>query len=133
MLWIIVGPGAACALFWGLAGVVLALTVIGLPFAFAAFRIMRFAFLPFGQRLVSAADVGQRRIFGTGLANLVWIVVAGLWLFLFHVIAGILLCLTIIGIPFGFAHFRLAAVSLAPLGQRAVFTDRYGQGAVALR
>ena len=58
--------------------------------------------------------------FGTGIANLLWIVFAGIWLWISHVLAGIAYCVTIIGIPFGFAHFRLAAVSFAPLGKRAI-------------
>ena len=56
----------------------------------------------------------------TGVANLLWIIFAGIWLWISHVLAGIAYCITIIGIPFGFAHFRLAAVSFAPLGKRAV-------------
>ena len=86
----------------------------------AATRIAVFAAFPFGRTLVDADSVGERRIPGTALANLLWIILAGWWLWLAHVIAGVGYCVTIIGIPFGFAHFRLAAVCFAPLGKRAI-------------
>ena len=120
VLWLFLGPGIVCFLFWMLAGVLLALTVVGLPFAYAAFRIAGFSALPFGQKLVDAASVGETRIAGTGLANLLWFLLAGIWLAVFHVVTGIVQCVTIIGIPFGLAHFKLASVSLAPLGKRIV-------------
>lgn len=120
IIWLFLGPGFASFLFWGLAGVLLAITIVGLPFSFAAFRIAAFSIFPFGQRLVDAADVGDRRIAGTTLANILWFVLAGFWLGLFHLIGGIFYCLTIIGIPFGLAHLRLAQVSLAPLGKRVI-------------
>lgn len=120
ILWIVLGGGIGCLIFWAIAGVLLALTVVGLPFSFAAFRIARFAFIPFGQTLIDAREIGESRVTGTSAANVIWFVLAGLWLFLFHAVAGLLLCVTIIGIPFGLAHFKLATVSLAPLGKRAV-------------
>ena len=96
------------------------LTVVGIPFGFAAFRIAGFAAFPFGKELVDSREVGEERVMGTGLANFLWIILAGIWLAISHILAGAGLCLTIIGIPFGFAHFRLAAVCFAPLGKRAV-------------
>ena len=124
VLWIVFGGGIGGLLFWGLAGVLLAITIIGLPFSFAAFRIARFAVLPFGQRLVRAEALGETRVPGTALANVLWFILAGIWLWIYHVVVGIALCLTIIGIPFGFANFKLAGVSLRPLGRRAAFTDQ---------
>ncbi len=120
LIWLFLGPGIACFIFWAIAGVVLALTVVGAPFAFAAWRIAGFSALPFGRKLVDAKSVGDVRIVGTGIANLLWVLLAGLWLGVFHVLAGIIHCITIIGIPFGLAHFKLAKVSLAPLGKRSV-------------
>ncbi len=64
--------------------------------------------------------MGENRVTGTSLTNFLWIILAGIWLAISHIIAGIGLCLTIIGIPFGFAHFRLAGVCFAPLGKTAV-------------
>ena len=123
LLWLLLGAGLPCFLFWVLAGVLLTLTVVGIPFAVAAFRIAGFAALPFGRQLVDAEMVGEGRITGTTVANVLWIVLAGLWLSIFHAVAGVVYCITVIGIPFGLAHFKLAAVSFAPLGKRTVSTD----------
>lgn len=120
ILWFIVGGGVVSALLWVLAGCLLAITVVGLPFAFAAFRIAVFSAFPFGRELVDARVVGEERIPGTMLMNILWFVLAGLWLAIFHVSAAITCFIGIITIPFGFAHFRLAGVCLAPLGKRAV-------------
>lgn len=120
LLYFVVGGGAVAGLAWLCTALLLAITVVGIPFAVAAVRIAGFAAFPFGRTLAGAESVGEERIPGTGLANLLWIVLAGWWLWLVHVVAGIGYCLTIIGIPFGFAHFRLAAVSFAPLGKRVV-------------
>jgi uncharacterized membrane protein YccF (DUF307 family) len=120
IVWFFLGGGLVAGLAWVLLGILLALTVIGIPFAVAAFRIAGFAAWPFGRTLVDARTIGDEPIVGTGPANLLWIIVAGIWLWISHVLAGIAYSLTIIGIPFGFAHFRLAAVSFAPLGKRAV-------------
>jgi uncharacterized membrane protein YccF (DUF307 family) len=119
LLWFICGG----FLVWGgwmLSGLLLALSVVGLPWAFAAFRIAGFAAWPFGRQLVDARALGEQIIPGTGIANLLWVIFAGVWLWIGHVIAGVGLCCTIIGIPFGLAHFKLAAVSFAPLGKRVV-------------
>jgi uncharacterized membrane protein YccF (DUF307 family) len=120
ILWFLFGGGILSWALWMLAGCLLFITIIGIPFAYAAFRIAGFAAFPFGKKLVDARDIGKTRIFGTGLANFLWIIFAGIWLALSHIIAGATLCLTIIGIPFGFAHFRLAQVCFAPLGKYPV-------------
>ncbi len=120
ILWFVFGGGLVAGLLWMLLGTILILTIVGIPFGYAAFRIAGFAAFPFGKELVDARIVGEERVVGTGLANILWIVLAGIWLAISHVLAGIGLCLTIIGIPFGFAHFRLAGVCFAPLGKRAV-------------
>ena len=122
ILWFVFGGGIVAALSWLLTGLVLAITVVGIPFAVAAFRIAGFAAFPFGRELVDARAVGEERILGTGLGNLLWIVLAGIWLTIGHVFLGVGYCLTIIGIPFGLAHFKLASVSFAPLGKRVVPT-----------
>jgi uncharacterized membrane protein YccF (DUF307 family) len=121
ILWFIFGGGFIAWLMWILTGGLLFITVVGIPFAWAAFRIAGFAAFPFGKDLVDARDVGDERLIGTGLANFLWIILAGIWLAISHILAGASLCLTIIGIPFGFAHFRLALVCFAPLGKRVVY------------
>ena len=120
IIWFIFGGGFVAWLLWVVLGGLLFLTVVGIPFGFAAFRIAGFAAFPFGKELVDSRAVGEERVLGTGLANFLWIILAGIWLAISHIIAGATLCLTIIGIPFGFAHFRLAAVCFAPLGKRPV-------------
>ena len=122
VIWLVFGPGIAWFVFWSLSGVVLAITVVGLPFAIAAFRIAGFAVFPFGRRLVDAREVGEARIAGKTLANILWFLLAGVWLGLFHVIVGLTQFITIVGIPFALANWKLAKVSLAPLGKRAVMT-----------
>ncbi len=122
LLWFIFGGGFVAWLAWLLTGLLLAVTVVGFPFAVAAWRIAGFAAFPFGKDLVDTRIVGGTRIPGTGLANLLWILFAGIWLTIGHALAGLSYCLTIIGIPFGLAHFKLASVSFAPLGKRVMAT-----------
>ena len=121
ILWFVFGGGFVAWLLWILTGGLLFITVVGIPFGWAAFRIAGFAAFPFGKDLVDARVVGEERVAGTGLANFLWIILAGIWLAISHILAGASLCLTIIGIPFGFAHFRLAMVCFAPLGKRVVY------------
>jgi len=120
IIWFVLGGGWAAGLMWILTGCLLMITVVGIPFGWAAFRIAGFAAFPFGKELVDARDMGEERMAGTTLANVLWVVLAGIWLAISHVLAGISLCVTIIGIPFGFAHFRLAGVCFAPLGKRTI-------------
>ncbi len=120
ILWVIFGGGIVAFLSWILAGVLLAISVVGLPFSVAAFRIAGFALWPFGRELRDVRTLGKERLMGTGIANFLWFVLAGIWLAIGHVLAGISFCLTIIGIPFGLAHFKLAQVCLAPLGKKPV-------------
>jgi uncharacterized membrane protein YccF (DUF307 family) len=117
LLWFVFGGGFFAWLAWVLAGVLLAVTVVGIPFARAAFRISVFAAFPFGRQLVDARLVGQQRITGTGFVNVLWCVLAGLWLSVSHALEGLACCATLVGIPFGLAHFKLAQVAFAPLGK----------------
>lgn len=123
LLWFVFGGGIVACVAWFLLGLVLCLTIVGIPFGIAAFRIARFAAFPFGKELIDARQVGQERVPATGLANFLWIVLAGFWLALFHALAGLAACVTIVIIPFGLAHFKLASVSFAPLGKRTVSKD----------
>lgn len=103
-----------------LAGLLLCVTVIGIPFGLAAFRIGRFALWPFGYMAVDRRGAGGPSFLG----NVLWLVLAGWWLALGHVFTGIALCLTIVGIPLGIANFKLIPVSLMPLGKEIVPTDQ---------
>lgn len=94
----------------------MAITIIGLPWAFAAFRIALYTLLPFGNEMRSRPDAGVL----TALGNIVWVVLAGWWLALAHLILAIILAITIIGLPFAWAHLKLAGASLFPVGKEIV-------------
>jgi uncharacterized membrane protein YccF (DUF307 family) len=123
LLWIVFG-GAWMALGWLIAAVIMAITIIGIPWARAAFTIAGYALLPFGYTVVPRAAVTGRHDIGTGplglIGNLIWLVFAGWWLALGHVITAFLLAITIIGIPFAWAHLKLARLALWPIGQVVV-------------
>ncbi|WP_330466491.1 YccF domain-containing protein [Streptomyces longwoodensis] len=101
------------------AGLILCITIIGIPFGVAAFRIGVYALWPFGYTTVERRDAGAPSCVG----NVLWLVLAGWWLALGHIVTALLLCITIIGIPFGVANFKLIPVSLFPLGREIVPTD----------
>jgi uncharacterized membrane protein YccF (DUF307 family) len=123
VLWIVCG-GLWMAVAWIVAGVIMAITIIGLPWTRAAFNIALYTFLPFGQTAVSRAEYSGVNDIGTGflgfIGNLIWLVLAGWWLALGHVITAILLAVTIIGIPFAWAHLKLAGIALWPIGKMIV-------------
>ena len=123
LLWFILGGGLLACLGWLFVGIIFAMTIIGIPFATASFRIAGFAAFPFGRELIDGRLLGKDRILGTGLLNFLWCILAGLWLAIGHALAGLACFITIIGIPFGLAHFKLAQVSFAPLGKVAVSCD----------
>lgn len=104
------------------AGALWCLTIIGIPFGLASFRIGFYALWPFGREAVRRIDAGAPSAIG----NVLWFVFSGLWLAIGHVITGVLLCLTVIGIPLGLANFKLIPVSLLPLGRVIVPIDRPG-------
>lgn len=122
LLWFIFG-GIIMGFLWLLAGLLCCITIVGIPMGVACFRIASFAFFPFGKDLVPAEMVGEKRIVGTGLANFLWCILLGLWLAIGNALLGVFFFCTIIGIPFGFAYFKLAKASFAPLGQRIVSSD----------
>ena len=105
----------------------MAVTIIGLPWARAAFNTAAYTLLPFGQTAVSRAAYYGRRDIGTGplgiLGNVIWLVLAGWWLAFGHLVTAILLAVTIIGIPFAWAHVKLAGLALWPIGKVIVPAD----------
>jgi uncharacterized membrane protein YccF (DUF307 family) len=123
LLWIFSG-GLWMAAGWVLASIIMALTIVGIPWARAAFNIATYTLLPFGQQAVARAAVTGREDIGTGLfgflGNLIWLVLAGWWLALGHVLTAMVLALTIIGIPFAWAHLKLAGLALWPIGKMIV-------------
>jgi uncharacterized membrane protein YccF (DUF307 family) len=114
LLWFVFG-GWISGTLWLLAGVVLAITVVGLPWTPAAFRIAGFSYWPFGKTVV-ARDTGASSF----LLNVVWFVFAGWWLAIHHIVLAAALAVTIIGLPFAFQHLKLAMISLTPVGKAVV-------------
>ena len=131
LLWIVCG-GLWMAIAWVCAGIVMALTIIGLPWARAAFTIAHYTLLPFGRRAVSRAEWRGREDLGTGafgtLGNLIWLVLAGWWLMLGHLAIALALAASIIGIPFAWAHLKLAGLALWPIGKMIVPYDAHPRG-----
>ncbi|HEX4409727.1 MAG TPA: YccF domain-containing protein [Xanthobacteraceae bacterium] len=125
VLWIVFG-GLWMAVGWVIAAFIMAITIIGLPWAWSALNIASYTLLPFGRKAVSRAsysghDIGTG-MFGT-LGNIIWLVLAGWWLALGHLITAVVLAVTIIGIPFAWVHLKLAGVSLWPIGKEIVPAD----------
>jgi uncharacterized membrane protein YccF (DUF307 family) len=119
LIWLVLsGFWLACAYL--IAGLLLFVTIIGIPFGIASWRIAGFALWPFGRTAVPRRDAGAPSCVG----NVLWLVLAGWWLALGHIITGALLCLTIIGIPFGIANFKLIPVSLLPFGRDVVTIEQ---------
>jgi uncharacterized membrane protein YccF (DUF307 family) len=114
VLWFILGGWISGSL-WILAGALLALTVIGLPWTPAAFRMASFSYGPFG-RMAVHRDTGL----GSALLNVLWLLLAGWWLALHHVVLAVGLAITIIGIPFAWQHVKLAGLALTPVGMDVV-------------
>jgi uncharacterized membrane protein YccF (DUF307 family) len=126
VLWIVFG-GLLMAIGWLIAAIIMAITIVGLPWAWAALNIASYALLPFGRKAVSRAEHTGRHDMGTGplglLGNIIWLVLAGWWLALGHVLTAIVLAVTIIGIPFAWAHLKLAGIALWPIGKEIVPAD----------
>lgn len=118
VLWIVFG-GVWMAAGWLLAAVIMAITIIGLPWARSALTIAIYTFLPFGNTVV---DRPQSPVGGTlgFVGNLIWLVLAGWWLALGHLITAFGLAITIIGLPFAWAHLKLAGISLWPVGKEVI-------------
>lgn len=122
-LWFVLG-GAFMGLGWWLAGVICFITVVGIPWGKACFVIGQFAFFPFGKEAVSRKDLSNRDDIGTGgfglIGNIIWFIFAGVWLAIGHVVSAMLCFITVIGIPFGIQHLKLAGIALAPIGKTIV-------------
>ena len=119
VLWFVFG-GWVSGLLWLLTAVVLAVTIVGLPWAAAAWRLGLFAFAPFGRRAIPRTGLYVGRGGLDVVLNIVWVVFAGWWLALHHLVIGVLQAVARIGIPFALQHFKLAALSLAPVGVEIV-------------
>jgi uncharacterized membrane protein YccF (DUF307 family) len=125
ILWFVLG-GFIAGIGWLFAGLLLAITIVGLPWAGAAWRIAAFSFAPFGKRVIDRSVVTGRTDLGEGpigfLLNIIWFVLGGWYLALAHIIIAVPMFISIIGIPFGWQHLKLAVIALAPVGKAVVPT-----------
>jgi uncharacterized membrane protein YccF (DUF307 family) len=122
-IWFVFG-GAVMGLGWWLSGLLAFATVVGIPWGKACFVIGQFTFFPFGKEAISRKELNQKDDIGTGvlgtLGNILWFIFAGVWLAIGHLISAILCFITIIGIPFGIQHLKLAGIALFPIGRTIV-------------
>jgi len=120
VIWFIFG-GFAAGLAWMVGGVLMAISIVGLPWAPATFRIGLFAFAPFGRHVAPREAINGRGDLGTGsvgvVLNVIWFLFAGWYIALAHVLIGFAQAVTLIGIPFAVQHFKLAGLALAPVGK----------------
>ncbi len=125
--WFILG-GVVMGLAWWIVGIIAFITVVGIPWGKACFVIGQFSFFPFGREAISRAELNQREDIGTGImgaiGNIIWFVFAGVWLAIGHIMSALACFVTIIGIPFGIQHLKLAVIALAPIGQTIVTTEK---------
>jgi uncharacterized membrane protein YccF (DUF307 family) len=115
IIWLLLA-GLWMAIGYTIAAIVCFVLIITIPFGKASLRIARFALWPFGKEVVKREDAGAASMIG----NVIWVILFGWWLAVANVVAGVLLCITIIGIPLGLASFKLVPVSLLPLGREIV-------------
>lgn len=115
VIWLVLS-GIWLALGYALAGLVMCLLIITIPFGIAAFRLALYVLWPFGRTIIPRPGAGAPSLIG----NVLWFLLVGLWMAIAHISLGITLCLTVIGIPLGLGNFKLALVALAPLGKEIV-------------
>jgi uncharacterized membrane protein YccF (DUF307 family) len=118
LLWLLLG-GLWLAIGYALAAVICFILIITIPFGIAALRIALYCLWPFGRTIIRRPDAGA----GSVIGNVIWFVLCGWWLAIGHLVSGILLCVTIIGIPLGIAMFKLIPISLTPFGREIVPAD----------
>jgi uncharacterized membrane protein YccF (DUF307 family) len=123
VIWLVL-CGIWLAIAYVLAGLVAFILIITFPFGIAAFRIANYVLWPFGRTTVSRRGAGV----GSVIGNILWIILFGWWLAIGHLVAGVALSLTIIGIPLGLANFKMIPISLVPLGVQIVDSDQVGAG-----
>ena len=123
ILWFVFG-GAISGLSWCLAGVLWCISIVGIPWGRACFVMGSFAFFPFGKMPVARDVLTGRQDVGTGpwgtVGNIIWLVLAGVWIALGHLLSAVMCAVTIIGIPFAWQHVKLAALALCPIGKTIV-------------
>ena len=116
VLWLVFG-GILTAVEYMIASLLMMITIVGIPFGFQTLKLSMLTLCPFGREIRSCpGDGGCLSV----LMNIIWILVGGIWISLSHLAFGVLLCITVIGIPFGLQHFKLAGLALTPFGKEIV-------------
>ena len=115
LLWLVLA-GIWLAIGYVVAGLLMCVTVIGIPFGMQAFKLAGYSLWPFGRTVVDKPTSGT----ASAVGNVLWLILAGIWLAIGHLITGVLLCLTVIGIPLGVANFKLVPLALMPFGKEIV-------------
>lgn len=123
VIWLVL-CGIWMALGYVVAGIICCILIITIPFGIASFRMANYALWPFGRSVVRKPTAGVMSLIG----NIIWLLVAGIWLAIGHITTGLAMCLTIIGIPLGIASFKMVPVSLLPLGAEIVPSGQYMPG-----
>lgn len=116
ILWLLLG-GIFTAVEYVVSSLAMMVTIIGIPFGLQTLKLSLLALCPFGKKIETSPQVGGCLSI---VMNIVWILLGGIWISLSHLVFGIVLCITIIGIPFGKQHFKLAGLALSPFGKRIV-------------
>ena len=125
IIWLVLS-GFWMALGYVIAGIICCILIVTIPFGIASFRIANYALWPFGRTVVRDPQSGAPSAIG----NIIWLLVAGIWLAIGHITTGIAMCITIIGIPLGIASFKMVPVSLLPLGSRIISPDAPQPGVI---
>ncbi|MFD2838976.1 YccF domain-containing protein [Populibacterium corticicola] len=118
IIWLVFA-GFGLAVGYAIAGIICCILIVTIPFGIASFRMANYVLWPFGREVVDNPNAGA---FST-LGNIIWLIFAGIWLAIGHIMSGIALCITIIGIPMGIASFKMVPISLMPLGKQIVSTN----------
>ena len=113
ILWLILG-GLELAVAWAIIGIVLCITIVGIPLGIQAFKMAGLTLTPFGKSVVYGGGVGSL------LANIIWVVLVGIWMAIGYMIAGVLNCITVIGVPFGIQSFKMAKLAVWPFGAQVM-------------
>ncbi|MGL4328025.1 MAG: YccF domain-containing protein [Tannerellaceae bacterium] len=119
IVWLIFG-GIVTAVEYFISSILMMITIVGIPFGLQTLKMATMALWPFGKKVVTTDSAGGCL---SVLMNIIWILVGGIWICLSHLAFGLFLCITIIGIPFGVQHFKLAALALTPFGKTIVDAD----------
>jgi uncharacterized membrane protein YccF (DUF307 family) len=119
IIWFVLA-GLWMAIGYAFAALICFILIVTIPFGIASLRIALFALWPFGKTVVKRGDAG----IASGIGNVIWFLLCGWWLAIAHLVTGVLLCVTIIGIPLGLANFKLIPVSLLPMGREIVDIDQ---------